>query len=324
VARALILAIVVSVLAYARHAGAEDRLRLELDSSPDARACGTADVLRAKIAERLGRDPFTADENAALRLHIAFARSRRVWTAEIALEDAEGRRVGARSLDHEGATCEPLVSSVVFTAVVLLEDLAPRPAEAPPPRAEPQAEPGPAPAPPAVEQRPQPKPAPSLRLDAALGPTGALGGAPAPAFGGEALVGLDVARLRLELSGRAYLPASSKGDVAVRARLVHGRLATCYGWLVASACAVVALGSVSGEAVGAGVVESRAEGRLYAAGGVGAVSRLFFVDDLVFVRASIDVLFALARAGFDVGDHRVWTVPSVGATGVLGLGVRLP
>jgi hypothetical protein len=164
----------------------------------------------------------------------------------------------------------------------------------------------------------------ATRIDAAIGPAGALGGAPAPSGGGELTIGVDVARLRVELSGRMYLPASSEGDVAVRTRLVHGRLAPCYGWGVLAGCVVAAIGSVSGEAVGDGVASSRLDGQLYAAGGVGALSRVFVVEDVLFVRAAIDLLFAATRAGFDVGDQRVWTVPIVSAAGAIALGVRLP
>jgi hypothetical protein len=121
-----------------------------------------------------------------------------------------------------------------------------------------------------------------------------------------------------------FFPASSDGDVGIRTRLVHGRLAPCYGWTVLAGCVVAAVGSVSGEAVGEGVASSRLTGQLYAAGGPGLLSRVFVLDDLVFVRASIDLLFAATRAGFDVGDRRVWTVPVVSGAGALALGVRLP
>lgn len=324
---AVLVAIVFVVLGWSRRGRAEERARyaLETEATPDARACADAEVLRAKVAERLGRDPFTAAADARGKLRVAFAKDKaRGWTAEITLADAAGQRIGARALAQPGATCEPLASSVVFTIAVLLEDLAPPPAppDPAPPPAPPQTAPPPAPEP--AEKPPPRPPERTARLDVSLGPAGAVGGAPSASAGGELAFGLDVARSRVELSGRMYLPASSDGDVAVRTRLVHARLAPCHGWVVLSGCVVAAIGSVSGEAVGDAVASSRLEGQLYAAGGVGVLSRLFVVDDLLFVRASIDVLFAATRAGFDVGDRRVWTVPIVSTAGAIAFGVRLP
>lgn len=318
------------VVASSRHAGAEERPQFELASAStaDARTCADAEVIRAKVAERLGRDPFTTGADARGVLRVSFARDKaRAWTADLALTDTTGQRIGARALSHAGATCEPLVGSVVFTIAVLLEDLAPPP--------EPARPAVPAPGPPLVESPPPvttseapatpPPPATrNTRFDASIGAVGALGGAPAPSAGGEVLLGVDMARLRVELSGRMYLPASSDGDVAVQTRLVHGRLAPCYGWVVLAGCVVAAAGSISGEAIGAGVVSSRLAGQLYAATGVGLLSRVFVVDDLLFVRAAIDVLLAVTQPGFDVGDRRVWTVPFVSAASTIGIGVRLP
>src|SRR6185295_9796958 len=98
--------------------------------------------------------------------------------------------------------------------------------------------------------------------------------------------GIDVARLRVELAGRLFFPASADGDPAVRTRLVYGRIAPCYGWVVLSRC--------------------------------------FVVGDVLFARASVDLLFALSRTSFDVGETRVWTLPAVGAVGTFGVGARIP
>jgi hypothetical protein len=138
------------------------------------------------------------------------------------------------------------------------------------------------------------------------------------------MIGLDVARFRVEVSARMYLPASSEGDVAVRTRLVHARIAPCYGWVALSGCLVAAVGGISGEGTGERVASPRLEGQLYAATGPGVVSRLVVLGDGIFVRASIDLLFALTRTGFDVGDRRVWTLPPVALATSIGVGARLP
>jgi hypothetical protein len=326
-AQLLLVALVASAftLLRARDARADDASRFEVSSKDEARTCGDTEILRAKVAERLGRDPFTAEASSG-RLRISFARERQAWTAEITMFDAAGERSGVRTLTRAGATCEPLVTSVVFTVAVLLEELAPRAPSPPqaPPRDAPRSPEEPWPQPPAPDTPRPPPPPRTTHVDAALGATGAVGGAPAPSVGGEIVVGLDVTRFRVELAGRLYLPASSDGDVAVRTRLVYGRIAPCYGWEVLSACFVAAVGSVSGEATGARVASSQLDGQVYAAGGVGALSRLFFIGDRLFVRASIDLLFAATRVGFDVGDRRVWTLPVVSAASVVGFGARLP
>jgi hypothetical protein len=322
--------VVAGVVTSSRRAGAEERalFELESESSADARTCADVSVLRAKVAERLGRDPFTTGADARGKLRVAFARDKgRTWTADIALADATGKRIGARALTHTGGTCEPLVGSVVFTIAVLIEDLAPPQPEPTAPVAPPPPPPALPPIAPSADAPAAPPPAASprtMRFDASIGAVGALGGAPAPTGGGEILVGLDVARLRVELSGRVYAPASSDGDVAVRTRLVHGRVAPCYGWVVLAGCVVAAVGSVSGEATGDGVVSSRLAGQVYAATGVGLLSRVFVVDDLLFIRASVDLLLAVTRAGFDVGERRVWTVPFASAASTISFGVRLP
>ncbi len=321
----VLLLVALGALGWSRAARADEGYRFEVTARDDARSCGDTDTLRAKIAERLGRDPFTAEASTG-RLSVAFAREKQAWTAEIAMFDAAGKRSGARTLAREGATCEPLVASVVFTVAVLLEELAPRapPAPSPPPRDGPRPPDEPWPEPPAPAPPRPPPPPRATQLDAALGAAGAVGGAPAPSVGGEIVVGLDASRFRIELAGRLYLPASSDGDVAVRTRLVYGRLAPCYGWEVLSACFVAAVGSVSGEATGERVASSQLGGQVYAAGGIGALSRLFILGDRVFVRAAIDLLFAATRVGFDVGDQRVWTLPVISAAGAIGLGARLP
>lgn len=308
-----------------------DAIALETEVTADARTCASAEVLRAKIAERLGRDPFV--DQGTRKIRVAFARDRaRAWTADIALLDSSGNASGARTIRNQGATCEPLVTSVVFTIAVLLEDLEPAPSNPPPSSPPPVPPPPPSPPPSLLEEekeRPAPPPVPAaerraVRLDASLGPTGALGTAPAPSAGGELGIGVDVSRLRVEVGGRAYLPASSDDAVAVRTRTIVGRLAPCYGWTAFSACAVGVVGSVSGEAVGGGIASSKLEAQPYAAAGLGVLSRFFFVDDLLFVRVSVDALLSITRTGFDVGDRRVWTVPAFAGTGTIALGARLP
>lgn len=300
-------------------------MRLEVEGSTETRSCANAEVLRARIAERLGRDPFTDTRDGSARLRVVFARKRGGFSGAVLLEGAGGERLGARTLERDGATCDPLVTDVVLVVAVLLEDLAPRPE----PTGEPPPPPPPPPDPPPARAEPAPAPPPApatdrVHVDFALGGGTAVGLSPSPAAAGEVVTGLDVSRLRIEASGRVTLPASSGGDVAVRTQIVTGRLAPCYGFRVLSPCATLAIGRIEGEAAGTGVVAARSAGQLYAGAGAGLVSRVFFAEERIFARASVDVLFALARAGFDVGAERVWSVPPVSLSATLGVGVRLP
>lgn len=319
--RAALLFACLLVSVWATPAQAAEGLRLEVEATADARSCKTPEVLRAKVAERLGRDPFIPDGEQKLR--VAFAKTTR-FTAEITLVDKEGNALGTRSLSHAGPTCDPLVTSVAVTVAVVLEELAPAPPPPPPPPTPPPPAPPPEPEPEKPAPPPPPSPERGTLLDFSVGGAGAIGTAPAPSAGGELTIGIARRRARLELGGRLFLPSSSGDDIAVRTRLVYGRLAPCYGWDVLSGCIAIALGSVSGEAVGQGVASSRLDGSLFAAGGVGAVSRIFFVRDIAFVRAAVDVLFPFGRVGFDVGETRVWTLPAASLTGALSVGARLP
>lgn len=309
-------------------AAGPETFRLDYELAPAARSCVGADVLRAKIAERLGRDPFEptsgrADERTrVLSVGVRRAGDRGVFSAEIRLLEY-GKVVGRRLLDGDAASCDSLASAIVLTVAVLLEDPPdPNPTLAPstlgaPPDAERAAEPAPVPPPPPAG------PPARLRLDVAMGALASFGVAPSPAAGGEARLGVDRDRFRLELGARGTLPASSDDAIGVRTRLVVGTLAPCYGLLIVSGCLAVNVGAISGEAVGASVARSSLGSAAYAAVGAAAVSRVFF-GDVLFARASIEATFALTRVGFDVGANRAWTVPLAGATGSLGVGARLP
>lgn len=328
------LVVSTAILVWSRVADAEPdsppplgAFALVADASKEASTCADRDVLQARISERLGRDPFTKSADARGKLHVRFARrGARAWSADIELFDASEKRTGARTLQHEGTSCEPLVGSVVLTIAVLLEDLAPAsplPTPAPPPRTEP-APTSPLEWPPEPPLPQPPLPSRPIRFDVVLGGAGAVGAAPSPSIGGELGLGLDAGRLRFELTGRAYAPSSSDGRIGVRARLVHGRFAPCWGLPILSGCVIAAVGSVSGEASGPQVVGARVQSQFYAAGGVGVVSRIFVASDLLFLRAAVDVLLSAARAGFDVGEERIWSVPLVSAAATIGLGLRLP
>lgn len=317
----------------------DELLGFDYDRAPEATSCGESELVRAKIAERLGRDPFVASTSQATAspgirvLRVRMGRAKRAFTAEIVSLDASGRTSESRTLT-DALSCDTLVGSVAFTVAVLLEDLStPASAPAAPSSTAPNAAPpNPWPDSPASRPdfaRPAPTPSPSpattarrFQPDAALGVLGTVGTAPAVALGVQATVGADFDRLRLELAGRADFPASSAGDV-VRTRLVMGRVAPCYGVPVVSGCLLFAAGSLSGEAIGAGVDRPRIESAFYSAGGVALLSRVF-IGEGVFVRASAEVAVPFSRIGFDVGQQRVWTLSSVSAAGTLGIGVRLP
>lgn len=318
----LACALVANLLAIGAASADEPTLGLDVRSDASASDCADAEILRAKVAERLGHDPFGGAAGAGRRLRVRFTRSSSAWSADLSLVDAAGAVVGTRSVAREGASCRPLVDDVVFTIVVLVEDLGPTPAPAPPvPTAAPSASPPHADEADEGSRVTSPDPL-RVRFDVAIAGAGALGAAPAPVAGADLHAGIGIGHARLELGGRLFAEGTSEGDVAVRTRLAYGRVAPCYGWDVLAGCFVVALGGVSGEATGPGIASSRPSSAFYAGLGAGAVSR-FFLGDIVFVRASLEVLASTSRVGFDVGDQRVWTLPVLSGMASLGLGARL-
>jgi hypothetical protein len=151
-------------LAWVRGAGAE--------------ACVGDLALAARVAERLGRDPFSSGARRTIEGYVT--RDGRRWTAHLTVHDGTGAVVGARDLSSDADDCEA-VEAAVTLAIALAID--PEAALRPPPETP---APPPPPPPPEVAACPSttcPPPPPNmpasltgrLSLSTALLPKTALG-----------------------------------------------------------------------------------------------------------------------------------------------------
>ena len=119
------MGVVSSVLAGAARAGASEGL--EVVRRAGAEACPPTAEMRARIVERLGRDPFTGD--APLALEVEFAREDEAFVARVR------SATGERELRSTAPTCGSLADSVALAAALLArgEEAPPAPPAPPPP-----------------------------------------------------------------------------------------------------------------------------------------------------------------------------------------------
>lgn len=236
----------------------------------DAEGCPDEAGLRAKIAARLGYDPFAtaASRTVVTRIHKAGAR----FLSRIEILDAAGKVRGRRDLD--AGTCADLSASTSFAMAVAIDPEeaqntheAPHEAAAPPPvppaSVAPPAPPVP-PVPPAPPAPPAPPPAPvsstpwipSIFLGltvAGLGPHASV----APG----AIVGAHVqhAAFGFGVEGRASLPTSTGVGAggAVRTNVMGVAPVLCAHVQGAAFCAKTFLGAFQGAAEGVSAQEKQ-------------------------------------------------------------------
>ncbi|WP_434042140.1 MULTISPECIES: hypothetical protein [Sorangium] len=213
--------------------------RLSYARGPGAEGCPDEQVLRDVVAAQLGgADPFVGA--GGRRVEVVLARRGRHFVAEIALYDADGRRLGGQELTS--AACGALVEDVGTALAIVLRparsarepappppaspppvsseppDPAPETASLPAPEASPRA-PGAAPAPPCQPCQPAPparpvrRPGLSLawpRFQVGLGALIAGGFASAPAVGFSASMGARWEAFSLSLEGGWHLPVAAE------------------------------------------------------------------------------------------------------------------
>lgn len=313
------LAVLTVLLPHA--AWAREPLFLSVEGENQTQTCAAPDVLHARIAERLGRDPFTTHKTSASVFRVAFKRTQG-WSAVLTLLAADGRELGARTIERKGTTCDALTEPVVLSAALLLEDFAPA---SPPPKVTtsppPQAAPAQAPT---KEQGRVQEPDRPLHLDAALGGGGALGLSPAPAAIGMLTIGIAGEHFRLEAGALYQFPTSTEDALSVRSDLLAGHLAPCWGWTYFRPCVVATLGRMHAEGTGASLQNAQRVNTVYAGVGPGVQSELSLLRNVLFVRAAAEVAFAVVRPSFEVGDRRAWQTPALAALLTLSLGAALP
>jgi hypothetical protein len=245
------------------HAAPGDATRLEYARSAQAAACPDRSALQAQVSKRLGYDPFFPAARQTISVEIIDADGE--LRAHMRLMDENGIIVGSRELHEQADHCDELVASLALAISIALDPSAALgeqptvvvPAErapAPPADPAPEAEPEPvAPEhPPTKESAPTQVPESSagarvpLRLAARTGFFGALGTAPALAFG--LRLGLDLQRRRFRFASEfsLQLPASKAlaSGGSAQTSLIGGTFAPCLASDTFAGCGLLSLGSL--------------------------------------------------------------------------------
>jgi hypothetical protein len=87
---AFVLATSLAKSVHAAPPAAVPTVALEVARDAKSEECASSGVLQARIAERMGRSPFSSVSHGAMRiLRISFRRDRK-WTAELSFQDPQG------------------------------------------------------------------------------------------------------------------------------------------------------------------------------------------------------------------------------------------
>ena len=250
------------------HAEAE-MFRFSWVRGDGAGSCPDGRSLAARVAERLGRNPFS--DTAVESIEGSVVRVGDRFHAALHVRDAAGVARGTRELSALGTDCGELADAVVLAVVLTIDPNAalegkpaPPPATVTPPSpvAPPVSGPPPLDACPVV-RCPPPRPCPEascpplpLFANGALALRGllAVGVLPEVAPGAGAFGELGTQRVRAAL-GMRYFPESSTGGGSYAFGLTAGTLGALYAWPVADGFEVSLIGELELGAIHAVVHE---------------------------------------------------------------------
>ncbi len=306
-----------AAVALPRVALARRTARLDHGRDAGAEACPSDAALAARVAERLGYDPFRS--GAAATVRVRFTRDGDLLRGVVEMRDARGP-AGRRELSSDRPDCADLADSVALTVSILLDP------PTVPGRDVPSATP-PAPPPPEAPLHPGAPPpplpdGPRTALRFGTGVSGAVGFAPGPTSGLYLAAGVLRGPWSLDLEGRIDLPAERGYEAGtVRASIRLGELVPCWHFGAPFACLVVGAGALSAE--GRDVKSPRHVDTFYALAGARAGVEFALVGP-VLARLSADVVASLTRPTVAIGNVDAWTVPPVGALVAAGLVGRFP
>ena len=96
---------------------------LEWQSPPEPHDCLDRGALEAAVEARLGRRVFSGAADASVRVHgrVDALAAGRGFRAELELNDAEGQRLGTRSLSSRAANCSALNESLVLVVALMVD-----------------------------------------------------------------------------------------------------------------------------------------------------------------------------------------------------------
>lgn len=299
---------------------------LTYERAPGAESCIEEGELRARVADRLGHDPFVAASTTAIEVRVA--REDGKWLAQLTAEK-DGRPAGARALSSDASRCDDLAETLALTLSVLLDPHGPladaTPREAPPVRStkradDPFFEP---PAPATKEVAPPAPPAPRVVPFGAVGTSVLFAVAPAPSAGLFAQLGARHRDASLAVEGMVALPSSdpdARGPGA-RVSLTTASLLPCYALSVFETCAVGRVGALHAEGVGVSV--PRSASTLYVAAGLRVGAALPLTRALA-IAAFAEGAAPLSRTTLVLNDRDAWTTPALAAALGLAVRVRVP
>jgi hypothetical protein len=247
-------------LLYVREAGAE--------------ACPDEAALRAEVAQRLRREPFS--EHALTTVTVIWSGKGRELRARIELNDASGELTGDRELTSRRPDCVELSRAVALAVSLAIDPLSfadqPTPPAAPPTELSPQTAPSPAKVAAGVPARLKTEaPAPSrmLRGRLGVGALAALGAAPGVSFGLTLLGGVRGPRWSANVEVRTDFPSgTSAAGGTVDTALYTATAIPCFHQGIFAGCALLQLGGQVSR--GHGFPVSNDATTFYAAGGVRA------------------------------------------------------
>ncbi|MDB4994440.1 MAG: hypothetical protein JWM74_1872 [Myxococcaceae bacterium] len=139
--------------------------------------CPSTEVMRARIAERLG----SKKDAQGRSIDAIVSRTNGRYTARVLLRDATGTLRGAREITSDAADCDPLAAAVVLAAALAIDPESasrPSPSQSPSPSPSPSPPSPPAPAPPL--DVPVPVPVPVTDPSSAGPPSGKPSPSPSP------------------------------------------------------------------------------------------------------------------------------------------------
>lgn len=302
------LAFAIVVIAPLVWAADRPSARLSYAKKPNAAVCPDEEGFRARIAARLGYDPFRDDADRTVV--VTFSREGGSFRAKLELK--EGGKVGTRVLS--AADCNELASSTALAVAIAIDPLggAPAPSASASVSSSSSATAAPktsttvvatASAPP-----PPPPASPETYPTVTLGAIGVYGAGPELAAGLTAGVGLHTPSFSLGIEGRVDAETSKPGPAGgrVSASILSGSLVPCLHHEVLLGCLLVGYGSLRGS--GSGVTDARSERSPWGAVGVrlGIEGALF--GPIAF-RAHADALAVLTRTTLRVQGVDAWSSP---------------
>lgn len=300
------------------------RLRYERDAS--AGRCPDEATLRAAVAGRVGFAPF--DESAERVIACRVQKVGRVLRARIHVADRDEQPGSVRELVSLQDDCQELAEAITLALGIAIDPLttAASPAVAPTEKGKEK---------PATDEPPRPRaeagaaavvttsasPAHPRAFTLRLGARGdaAVGLGPGLAYGAALTLGLERRALSAGMELRVLAPSSAtvgRGTLSVWQWSIL--LVPCVRRGGVAGCLVGSAGMMYGRAEGF-ASNGRASGPTLAAGGRAAWAQPLLGEHLQLA-VTLDVVAAVTRTRFTVGDSAAWRPAPVGAC--LGIGMQ--